>query len=161
MEVEVKELIQDHVLIVYDIPATAVKLRASFLQQARAAGAEKHTDSCYFMPYSEKAMALAQKLESAGHAVVWGPAHQPDKEKATEMTIRYKDGVTARCSLVEQRLVMGMTLIAQGKLGIARRMGIKTGKLLQQLIGIAETYQPQWFMEKLQGLVLKWQEVHG
>lgn len=159
--VQVKEIIFDFVLITYDIPEKAKKLRAMFLQAAREAGAEKHTASCYLMPYSEKTLALAQQLESAGHAVVWGPARQPDKEKATELTIKYKDGVTARCNLLEQRLVMGQQFIAQGKLGIARRMGNKTLKLLQQLVQIAETYQPQWFLEKLQGLVQKWQEVHG
>jgi len=159
--VEVKEIMEDYVLITYDIPATGKKLRATFLKQAKAIGAEAHTASAYLMPYSEKAMELANQLESAGHAVVWGPVHQPDKEKALEITTKYGDHIKIRCQAIEQRLAISQDYLASGKLKIALRMGIKTGKLLKQLAQISESYNPDWFKARLEELVKKWKKIYG
>lgn len=158
---EVKEIIQDYVLIVYDIPQDAKKLRAKFLKEAKVMGAEKQTDSSYYLPYSKKAMELANQLESAGHAVVFGPAHQPNKEKALQMTTKYHQHLQARCDYISQRLVICQEYLAQGKLGVAKRMGIKTGKLLAQLTQIAESFSPDWLKPRIEELVAQWKEIYG
>lgn len=159
--VEVKEIIQDYVLITYDIPAKEKKLRAKFLKEAKAIGAESDTASVYLIPYSEKAMELASQLQSAGHASVWGPAHQPNKEKAIEKTIKYGDHIQIRCQVIEQRLAISQNHIVSGELGVALKMGIKTGRLLKQLAQIQESYNPDWFKSKLEELVMKWKEIYG
>jgi len=83
---EAKELIQDFVLINYDIPATEKKLRRQFLKKALAMGAQQFTESVYLLPYSETALEMANELESAGHAVVWA-AHQHNVSKALEINL--------------------------------------------------------------------------
>lgn len=157
---EVKELIQDFVLITYDIPAKAKKLRRSFLRDAAAMGAEQYTESVYLLPYSEEALKMACELESAGHAVVW-TAHMPDEKTALNINIKYEHGIKNRCMLIEQRLVIAQEYIQNGWLKRAQKMGIKTGKLLKELSVIAENYKPDWFTERLQELVKNWKEVHG
>ena len=62
---EQKELILDFVLIMYDIPAVERKLRRRFIQDALAMGAEQYTESVYLLPFSEKALEMANGLESA------------------------------------------------------------------------------------------------
>jgi len=157
---EVKEIISDFILIVYDIPATAKKLRAAFLRDAKAIGAIQHTQSCYLLPLSDKAFELANELAVKGSAVVW-KSKQPDKEKALEITTKYGDHIHTRCLAIENRLAISQDYIASGKLGIALRMGVKTGKLLKQLAQIQESYSPDWFKTKLEELVGKWKEIYG
>ncbi len=159
-QAEVKELLSDWVLISYDIPAKEKQLRRTFIRDAIALGAEQFTESCYLLPFGDKAMELANKLESAGHAVVW-QAHMPDEAKALEITAKYQDGVKGRCQVIEQRLVIAMDYIQKGWLKRARIMGRKTGKLLQELEQINENYDKPWLAERLQKLVKKWEEVHG
>ena len=158
---EVKELIEDYILILYDIPATAKALRYQFLKNARAMGAEEHTASAYMLPFSEQAMELASKLNSAGHAVVFGPAHQPDKVKASEMTVKYTDAIKARCDNIDQRLDIAQSYIAAGRLEMGNKMAIKTGKLLQQLSKIVENYNPEWLLPRIVELTAKWKEIYG
>ena len=158
-EAEVKELIQDFVLITYDIPAKAATLRNKFLKAAKAIGAEQHTDSVYLIPYSTEAMALAAELESAGHAIIW-QAHQPDQKKALEIMTKYEGSLKTRCNFIEQRLVIAQEYIQAGRLGVAQIMGIKTGKLLQQLAHIAENFKPPWLLPKIEELVTKWKGIY-
>lgn len=157
---EVKELIEDYILILYDIPATAKALRYQFLKEAHAIGAEMHTASCYLMPYSEAAMELANKLDSAGHAVVW-QAHMPDKVMASGMTVSYAAAIKARCDSIDQRLDIAQSYIAAGRLEMGSKMAIKTGKLLQQLSKIAENYNPEWLLPRIEELVAKWKQIYG
>lgn len=161
MKMQVKEIIEDYVLITYDIPAKAKQLRASFLKEAKAIGAEPDTASVYLIPYGEKAMELASKLESAGHASVWGPAHLPNKEKAMDKTVKYSDHIQIRCQVIEQRLARIQEHILAGRLGVAKKMGVKTGDLLQQLEQIRESFNPDWFKVEIKKLVFKWKEIYG
>ena len=159
MPAEVKELIVDWILCVYDIPATEKKLRRQFIKQALEMGAEQFTESCYMLPFSEKALEMANELESAGHAVVWS-AHQHDMTKAVEINVKYATGIKNRCNVISQRLVIVQEYIKAGKLLRAQGMGIKTGKLLTELVKINENYKPEWLKPKLEELLSKWKEVH-
>lgn len=156
---EEKELLTDWILLTYDIPAKEKKLRRQFLKEAHAIGAEAHTESVYLIPYSEKAMALANELESAGHAVVWS-AQQHDITKAVEINVKYSEGIKNRCKVIEQRLVIVQEYIKKGWLRRAQKMGVKTGALLTELVKINENYHPGWLKPKIEELLKKWKEVH-
>jgi hypothetical protein len=160
VEAEVKTIVSDWVLITYDIPQSAAKLRRTFIKEAKALGAEKHTASVYYMPYSDEAMDLANKLESAGYAVVWR-SYQPDQAKAIVLTINYADKLKVRCDTIEQRLSMAETYITQGKLKVAARLGIKSFKLMQQLNDISKSFNPPWLKAKLDELAAKWGQIYG
>ncbi|MDZ4231067.1 MAG: hypothetical protein U1B77_04540 [Dehalococcoidales bacterium] len=159
-EAAVKEIVQDFVLVTFDIPAKAAALRRHFLKKAHEIGAVCHTDSVYLMPYSVQAQALANELESAGHAVIWR-AHQPDQEKAIEIMAKYETAVKIRCQLIEQRLALANEYIAAGRLKLAQNMGAKTGKLLYQLAQIAENWDAPWLKPRLEKLVKDWKAVYS
>ncbi len=156
---EVKELILDFVLIMYDIPAVEKKLRRQFIRDALEMGAEQYTESVYLLPFSEKALEMANQLESAGHAVVFS-AHQHDMAKAVEINVKYAEGIKNRCNVISQRLVIVQEYIKKGSLLRAQGMGKKTGKLLKELVKINENYQPGWLKPKIEELLSKWKEVH-
>lgn len=158
-EAEVKEIIQNYVLITYDIPAKETKTRSLFLKEARAIGAIGYTQSCYLLPYSEKAFELANKLALIGDAIVW-KSRQEDKAKALAITYKYEDHLHLRCDYIRQRLVIGMEHIAAGRLGKANQMGRKTGELLAQLAQIAENFYHEWLNEELKELVADWKVVY-
>jgi len=159
--VDKKELVQDWILLTFDIPAKEKSLRGKFLASIYALGAQIHTESVYLMPFSDEAMKWAAKLESAGHAVVW-QAHQPDEKKAWEYTIKYDTGLSARCDNIEQRLKIAEDYIVAGKLVVANAMAVKTGKLLQQLSQIASGgYNPPWLMPRIELLVKEWKNIYG
>ncbi len=158
-EIEIKLLIQDFVLITYDIPAKEKKLRRDFLNAMTAMGAEQYTESVYLLPYTYEVMELAAELESAGHAVVWR-AYQPDEQKALEINNKYEQGIKDRCTAISQRLAIVQDYIAKGWLQRAQRMGMKTGKMLQELAKINDNYEPGWLKDKIDELVSKWKEIH-
>ena len=156
---ETKELILDFVLIMYDIPATEKQLRRQFIKSALEMGAEQYTESVYLLPFSEKALVMANELESAGHAVVFS-AHQHNMATAVEINVKYAEGIKNRCEAIEQRLVIVQEYIKKGWLRRAQKMGIKTGELLTELHKINENYHPEWLKPKIEELLNKWKEVH-
>ena len=160
VKAEVKTLITDVVLITYDIPVTQRKLRDMFLREAHRIGAISFTQSCYLAPYSEKTFALANELAGKADVVVW-KSHQPDKEKALAITNTYEEHVKLRCATISQRLVIAQEYIVAGRLFYAIRMGIKTGKLLQELAHIFESFSPEWLGGELLTLVEDWKKIYG
>jgi len=156
---EEKELILDFVLIMYDIPAVEKQLRRRFIRDALEMGAEQYTESVYLLPFSEKALEMANELESAGHAVVFS-AHQHDMTKAVEINVKYSTGIKNRCKVIEQRLVIIQDYIKKGSLLRAQGMGLKTVRLLKELNKINENYQPGWLKPKIKELLKKMKEVY-
>ena len=156
---EVKELILDFVLIMYDIPAVEKKLRHRFIRDALEMGAEQYTESVYLLPFSEQALEMANQLESAGHAVVFS-AHQHDLAKATEINVKYSTGIKNRCKVIEQRLVIIGEYIKKGSLLRAQGMGLKTARLLKELVKINENYHPGWLKPKIEELLKKMEKVY-
>ena len=143
----------------YDIPAIEKQLRRRFIRDALEMGAEQYTESVYLLPFSEQALEMANELESAGHAVVFS-AHQHDIKTAVEINVKYSTGIKNRCKVIEQRLVIVQEYIKAGKLLRGEGMGLKTGKLLKELVKINENYQPGWLKPKIEELLKKWKEVH-
>lgn len=157
---EVKTIVQDWILISYDIPASAKSTRRAFLKAVHALGGEMHTASVYLMPYSEEAMGWANELESAGHAVVWR-AQQTDPDKAEAITAKYEAAVKARCDYIEHRLEISQDYIAAGKLKMAEKMAIRTTHLLGQVVKIAKVFNPPWLQPRIEELYLKMKHMYG
>lgn len=157
---EVKEILQDYVLITYDIPAKDWKTRANFIRKARSVGAMMYTASCWLLPYSEAAFELANEVAASGNAIVWR-SHQADKKKAAIIMTTYEQHLEARCEYIEQRLQRAVEYMTMGKLWTAARMGIKTGELLKELAQIAEHFGKDWLKERLAKLVADWKGVYG
>lgn len=159
-QAEVKKIIQDFVLITYDIPEKEKKLRAQFLKEAHSLGAICHTQSVYLMPYSDKTFELANALAAKGDAVVW-VSQQKDPKKAAQITMSYEQHLQTRCGAIEQRLVIAQQYMAAGKLGIAEKMRERTAKFLGELDKINETYGSEWLEKRLQELHIEYMEVYG
>lgn len=159
MPVEIKQIVDDYLLLTYDLPATQGKLRKRFLKEAMAAGAIAHTQSVYLMPFSAKMQALANDLAATGHAVIWR-SKQENAVTAKQITIKYAEHIQARCQLIEQRLVQVNDHIEAGRLGKATRMIKKTHELLDQLENISETFNPPWLKPRLDGLYFLMAQVY-
>lgn len=71
--VNVREFHSDWILFTYDLPNTpeGVKARYNFLGKAKYLGAMQHTESVYFMPWTDAANAAALDLADAGTVYVW------------------------------------------------------------------------------------------
>lgn len=148
MVAEVKEIIQDYILLVYDIPRNSDKLRREILRKISEIGGTMYTESCYFLPYSDDAMALANEISSSGDVVVWRST-QENEHIAKKITLKYEDHLKARCMAIEQRLAMIQNHLDNQRLGKAHRMILKTHYLLEQLKQISENYQTDWLPEAI------------
>lgn len=148
MSEEIKEIVQDYVLIVFDIPQSQGKLRKLILKKIHEIGGEMNTSSVYLMPYSAGAMALAEAIKPYGDVVVW-KSHQDDPVKAKGITIDYAGKVMARCQLISLRFSMINSYIEEGQFGRATHMIIKTKTFIDQVKKINETFSPPWLPEKI------------
>lgn len=159
---DIKEIEDNYILICYDIPATKEgnKLRKQVLKDMSNIGAVGFTQSVYYMPYSDKAFQLANEIKERGHSVVW-VSQQKDKKVAVQLKVNYEEHLKMRCAYIEQRLVMMAQHIEGGRLGKAKRMADKTTRLLSQLVGISETYNPDWLLPKVEELFGKLKELYS
>lgn len=159
--VEVKEIVDEYVLLVYDIPATVDgnKLRKQFLKAAYSIGAMCFTQSCYLLPYSEQSFSLASEVAEKGNAVLW-VSKQKDAEKAKQINFKYEEALKLRCQTIEQRLVIIKNHIEAGHLGKANRMAGKTAALLKQLVRISETYSPPWLVPQIEKMFLAMKQLY-
>lgn len=159
MSLEEKEIMQDYVLISYDIPCTNNKLRMWFVRKLHQLGAIKRTDSDYLIPYSDKVYELVSKVAEEANVDVWR-SHMDDKATALEITESYGQAVLKRLEYIELRITMAQDHINAGRLSAAKKMGIRTGKLLDEVAQISETYHPQWLEPKLMELVMAWKKLY-
>lgn len=143
MTVEIKEIVDDYLLLCYDIPASAMKERKQFLRQALSVGALMFTSSVYLLPYSSTSMALAEKLAKVGSAVIWR-SKQENPQIAKAITIKYDEHIRERVAYIMARFVSIKMHIEEGRLGIADKMIAKTHDLIEQLKTISESYHPIW-----------------
>jgi CRISPR/Cas system-associated protein endoribonuclease Cas2 len=159
VKAEVKEILDEYVLLVFDIPANQAKLRKEVLKFLAAAGAVMHTASCYLMPYSELSFAIANEIALKGDVVVW-VSKQKDQKKAKALTIQYDEHLKIRCTTIEQRLWAIKEHIESGQLGRANRMAEKTHALLDQLKKISQTYCPSWLLPRIGELETMMQQIY-
>ena len=101
---EVKEVVDEFILITYDIPCTEEgnKARAYFLEMARRTGAVQHTESVYYMPWTQTADVAALVTAKAGRVYVWYT--KADEATAKLLTAHYDTVVLAWMDDVRERL---------------------------------------------------------
>lgn len=155
-----KEISPGYILVTYDLPASAKAVRRKFLTKALEGGAMMHTASCYLMPETSENMALAEELATIANVYIF-TANVPHEHDAVEIHSKYGDHLLARCKALDHRLLAEQTYIQSDYLGIAAKMGAKTGKMLQQLAHIAKSYQEPWFLARLENLVTNWKQIHS
>jgi ABC-type sugar transport system ATPase subunit len=148
MSVEVKQLVDEYILICFDIPQSQGKLRKKVLKAIHDIGGQMHTASVYIMPYSDQAMAVAEEIKGLGDVVLWR-SKQLDLGKAEALTMNYAEHIVSRCQVISQRFVMIKDYIEQEQFGRATLMIIKTKRLLDQLKKINETFSPPWLPVKI------------
>jgi hypothetical protein len=89
MSVEVKEIVDEYVVLNFDIAAKEGKFRKKILKRLAEIGAVMFTQSCYYLPFSPESMAVANEIAAEGDAVIWR-SKQENKAKAKELTIKYE-----------------------------------------------------------------------
>jgi hypothetical protein len=160
MSVEIKEIVDEYVVLNFDISAKNSKLRKHVLKRLAAAGAVMFTQSCYYLPYSADSMTTANEIASDGNVVIWR-SKQEDKKKALELTFQYDEHLHIRCTTIEQRLWAIKSHIDEGQLGKANRMAEKTHALLSQLKKISLTYNPAWLQPRIAELETMMNQVYN
>jgi len=87
-----KEILQDWILITYDIPRGRLghALRHWLVRKLRGLGAMMFTESVYYLPHSQKAYEAITRLEGRAKFYVWR-ARLTEPEDAREVTKRYRD----------------------------------------------------------------------
>lgn len=130
---EVREILDEFILITYDIPCTEEgnKARAYFLEMARRMGAVQHTESVYYMPWTQSADVAALVTAKAGRVYVWYT--KADDATAKLLTAHYDVAVIAWIDDVRERLERISHHIQEHHFGLAENMLEKTVELLLEL----------------------------
>jgi hypothetical protein len=148
VSVETKEIVQDYVLICFDIPQNQGKLRKLVLKKIHDIGGMMHTASVYLLPYGDKAYALAEEIQSFGDVVIWR-SHQNDPAKAKTLTLNYASHIETRCQLIEQRFALIQDYLENEQFGRATNMLLKTIVMIEQLKKIADNFKTPWLPGKI------------
>jgi hypothetical protein len=135
---EPKELINDWILLTYDIPAGAEgnKARYEFIKHTNRIGAVMHTRSVYLMPWSEEAEIAALKVTKAGQAYLW-QTHARNEEKQKELTSFYDKEINERLDDIRHRIYRINLHFENEEYVPANRMIKKTGELLNDIVTAA------------------------
>ena len=102
--VNIREVIDDWVLITFDIPTTEEgnKVRSEFYKVARRVGALQHTESVYLMPLTTETEMLALELSRIGNVFIW--TSTPAENEARGITDNYDDIVDSQIDDVFGRI---------------------------------------------------------
>lgn len=148
MTIETKEIVDEYILLCYDLPATASKARKKFLKKALQVGAMMYTASVYLMPYSSIAMKLAEELAATGTAVIWR-SKQENKAMAKIINMQYDQHLKEKLEIIMGRLIMIQDHIECYELSHANKMVKKTSQMIDDLKVIAQTYHPDWLTDAI------------
>lgn len=136
VEIHAKELVDEWLLITYDIPVTEEGkiARAEFLDLAPRIGAMMHSRSVYLMPNTQQAQLASVKLSkiAGGKVYIW--TSKMEGEKAVEITRFYDRRIDEEIKNIEDRMDKEDELIKSEKLGMADRMHRKTVNLFNQVL---------------------------
>ena len=129
----IKEVVEDFILITFDIPVTdeGNKARAEFYHNARRIGAVMHTESVYYMPWTQAANVTALNLAEAGKVFVWFT--KTSGNIARELTMRYDIILRKWIDEIDERLDKILSHIREGKVKLARNMLERTVTTLVEM----------------------------
>ena len=135
---EPKELVDNWILLTYDLPAGKVggAARYQFLKQVPKLGAVMHTSSVYLIPWSEQAEIAALQVTKAGQAFLW-TAQVKEEEKQKELTELYDSTIKKRIDDIYDRIKRIKEHQSKGEDRPANRMIKKTGELLEDIVTAA------------------------
>jgi hypothetical protein len=136
---QVDELMDEYILITYDVPVTEEgnEARTEFLQRTRQIGAVQLSASVYYMPWVDGANEAALLLAEVKEAVVnvhYSKAGSDDQ--AFQMRTLYDMAITKWFVEAEERLRRGYQHLYDGKPGTTIRMTrvtLETAKNLKQV----------------------------
>ena len=134
--VNVKEMKSDFVLITYDLPNTpeGMKARVEFLARARRYGAVQHSETVYFVPWTDQVNYLILNLAEKGKSFIWFANTDGDTKR--QLMMHYELTVRGWLKEIEERLDRMSAHLAQGKFGIAERMMDKTLEMVKDMDAI-------------------------
>ena len=136
IKIQSKELVNDWLLITYDLPVDekGSEARAKFLKLAPRIGAKMHSRSVYLMPNTQQAQLAAVDLSKTLGGCVWIWTGVPFGEKAEEVTKFYDEEIEGDLTHLSERLEKEGELIKEEKFGMADRMHRKTTELFMQTL---------------------------
>lgn len=136
IQINSRELIDEWVLITYDIPVTedGNKARSNFLKLAPKIGAIMHSRSVYLMPNTKQAQAAAVELSATigGDVYIW--TSKVDEQQAKQITSLYDKKISEKVEHLYDRIKKENELILNEKFGMADRMHRKSVNLFHQLL---------------------------
>lgn len=154
--INVKDIVEDWILITYDLPHTEEgdKARREFLLSARSIGASRHTDSVYLLPRNPQAEVLALELSRVknGEVVIWY-SEPADKTLLKELTETYDKGLEPILDEISERLDKTEEHLALEHYKRAEKMRGKTVQMLQDMTDAVFRRGSEYLYLKL--LVLK------
>jgi len=154
-EFKVKELIDDWILITYDIPVTTEGkiARGEFLKRAPRYGAVMHTRSVYLMPNTPKCANLALDLAKIPNAnvFIWvSRIESPEYQR--QLTEIYDRNLNNQVELIERRIVKIRKNIEAMKYGMANRMIDKSYDIHNQILFANQNRGSEVIAKKLDSL---------
>lgn len=160
VEVKVKEVIDDWILLTYDLPTTEEgnKMRAEFLRKASQIGAAQHTESVYLLPWCPESELLAVQLAEKGKLFVW-IANVKDESKAKELTEKYDGDVATDFLEIRERLAKMKKHAEDGKAGVVERMKKKTDRMIVDAAGIAARRGSEKLAHEVERLKSEFEEI--
>jgi len=137
VEVELKEVCQDWILLTYDLPHNKEgdKARSEFLHKAKTIGAVQHTESVYLLPWTPMSESMAIEVSRVGNAFIWLSSVK-DNQKARKLTNDYDADIKRSISSVKKRITKMKRHAEDGKSGLVERMRVKTDRMIKDLAGI-------------------------
>ncbi len=134
--IQTRELMNDVLLVTYDIPVTedGKEARQKFLKIAPRIGAVMHSRSVYLMPNTQQAQMAAVELSNTvgGEVYIW--TTKIEGEQAQKITAFYDKKINEQIDKIFERLDKEQKLIEGGKDGMADRMHRKSINLFNQVL---------------------------
>lgn len=127
IEFKARELVDEWILVTYDLPATdeGNKARQDFLKLAPRIGAVMHTKSVYLMPNTNECQIATVELAKIGNVYIW-TSRANDEVAKKQLTDLYDERIQKGITELKDRMKAIRKHMAKDKDGMANRMVEKT-----------------------------------
>lgn len=127
IEFKARELVDEWILVTYDLPATEEgnKARQDFLRLAPRIGAVMHTKSVYLMPNTNECQTATVDLAKIGNVYIW-TSRANDETAKKQLTDLYDDRIKDGIKTIKDRMKAIRKHMEKDKDGMANRMIEKT-----------------------------------
>jgi hypothetical protein len=137
VEIQTRELVDEWLLITYDIPVSEEgnKARFKFLKLAPTIGAVMHSRSVYLMPNTQQAQLAGVELSKTVGGEVYMWCSKVVGGMSNEDVTRFYDRkINEQIDHIVERMEAENLLITEQKFGMADRMHRKTVNLFNQVL---------------------------